>query len=346
MSNQHNIIVVIGNDARPTYGPNRPWFAVHKFNSSEFTFNLTNQNISALKPDSDFIIFNGLTALMTPANLLLIEQLAERKHPHCIYLHDIDWCYQAYQRYHPDEARRLDDFDKQCTHFLAVSNNQKEFIQKAFNIPEEHIHVIGVSSLITPSNIDIEPEKDRSTLAFGTVATIQPRKGTDFFVDAAIKVCSTRPQASFHWFGLPFLDPSFQVELAHKIKAVNLCERIVFHGHIEDTNTCYQQLDVVLLPSRDDPFSLCVLEAMSFGRLCIGFKSGGYPEQVADTGIVIPEMSASALAQTCLQVIDNPTLLNKGTAAQTRYNELHHPQVFIQRLTNAIESIFSQEATR
>jgi len=339
-----DITVILGQNQSPTYGPNRPWFALKACYCYD-DFSLLDQDITSVNPNQSHIIFNGLTALMTPENLTLIEQLAKAERTHGIYLHDIDWCYQAYCRYHPAEAHRLKLLDKRHTHFLAVSKHQQAFIQQTFKVPEEHIHVVGVSSLITPST-ETSSETKRSGLAFGTVATIQPRKGTDFFVDAAISVCRSRPESTFHWFGVPFLDPSYHVELLRKIKTTGLSERIIFHGHIDDTSICYDALDVVLLPSRDDPFALCVLEAMSFGKLCVGFESGGFPEQVANTGIIIPEMSANALAQACLNIIDNPSLLEKGKNAKTRYDTFHHPFVFVPRLIQVVSQIFNLPITK
>ncbi|NCC53505.1 MAG: glycosyltransferase [Spartobacteria bacterium] len=334
------IPVIIGRDTRPEYGPNRPWYAAMAHPSDVCRFHPTNRLPPEADPEYNGLIFNGLTALMTPASLDLIEWLAAAKHRHIIYLHDIDWCYQAYQRYHPREAQRLEALDKRHTFFLAVSNNQKQFIRRTFDVPEERIQVIGVSSPVTAAREEGAPPTPRPCRSFGTVATIQPRKGTDFFVEAAITACRQRPEAMFHWFGQPFLDPGYHVELARTIEAAGFSHRIMFHGHIQDTTACYRQLDVALLPSRDDPFALCVLEAMSFGKPCIGFKSGGYPEQVGDAGIIVEEMSADALARACLRAMDNPDLPALGQAARTRYEQHHHPRVFVPRLLRSVKQIF------
>jgi glycosyltransferase involved in cell wall biosynthesis len=105
------------------------------------------------------------------------------------------------------------------------------------------------------------------------------------------------------------------VELQRHIDRSGLHDRIVFHGHVHDTEQCYYGFDVLLLPSRDDPFPLCVLEAMSFGKLCMGFDSGGFIEQVGDTGMPVRPMSAEALAAACMRVIHEPALLARGQKA-------------------------------
>jgi glycosyltransferase involved in cell wall biosynthesis len=86
--------------------------------------------------------------------------------------------------------------------------------------------------------------------------------------------------------------------------------------------------DVFVTPSRFDPtlpwregFGIAFIEAAAFGLPAVASKSGGIPEAVVDgeTGMLVPEESASGIADALTFLCRNPEIrLKMGTAARER----------------------------
>ena len=67
----------------------------------------------------------------------------------------------------------------------------------------------------------------------------------------------------------------------------------------EELRTCR----LLALPSRSEGFGLVFVEAMAHGRPCLGARSGGTPEVIADgeTGILVEFGNVPAIAAGCIE---------------------------------------------
>lgn len=72
----------------------------------------------------------------------------------------------------------------------------------------------------------------------------------------------------------------------------------------------YRQADVVVVPSRFEPFGIVLLEAMASGRPVVASRVGGIPEIVEDgvTGILVPPGDPAALATALGTMRSDPSL--------------------------------------
>lgn len=78
--------------------------------------------------------------------------------------------------------------------------------------------------------------------------------------------------------------------------------RIHLHGVIPNAARLMPAFDAFVLSSLDEPFGLVLLEAMCAHLPIIAHASGGVPEVLGDTALMLHEHSASAFAQAMLQV--------------------------------------------
>ncbi|HEY1357630.1 MAG TPA: glycosyltransferase family 4 protein [Thermoleophilaceae bacterium] len=149
----------------------------------------------------------------------------------------------------------------------------------------------------------------------GTVGTISRRKGTDLFVEMARRLGYRK--ADFRILGSPARGPEapWATSLVVDARSAGIDVR-----SSADVAAELAGWDVFVLPSREDPFPLAVLEAMAAGLPVVATRSGGIVEQVTpETGVLVEAGDASALAAAVSELLDDPAARGSmGRAARER----------------------------
>jgi len=127
------------------------------------------------------------------------------------------------------------------------------------------------------------PQNGPLVLACGS---IEHRKGTDLFVQAAVQYFSNYsspegPQAHFVWVGRTLLQDFFD-NLMADIKQAGLHDRIHFVGQQSNPHVYFRASDVFLFTSRTETLGLVAVEAMAHKIPVVGFENAtGAAEYVA-----------------------------------------------------------------
>jgi glycosyltransferase involved in cell wall biosynthesis len=166
------------------------------------------------------------------------------------------------------------------------------------------------------------------------LASIQERKGTDLFVETAIKVCRRHPTVEFLWLGDGEPFGSWQREISQ----AGLEHRILFPGYVEAGHLILRRASIFFLSSRDDPFPLSVLEAMCLGRTVVTFDVGGAPEALDGQGYVIPPFDTDLAARAILECLDKPRANLVSPSLRERYLALYTPERFAARLNHVVRA--------
>ncbi len=119
------------------------------------------------------------------------------------------------------------------------------------------------------------PRHAGAPLRVGLVGEISPRKGTDRLAKV-IELLGDFP-VEFRVIGEGLSDPVFAAELKRRLAS----PRVQFLGR-QDVKPLYQELDLLLVPSRQDPLPTVIVEAGLSGVPVIGSRAGGIPEMVVD----------------------------------------------------------------
>jgi glycosyltransferase involved in cell wall biosynthesis len=286
----------------------------------------------------DFVMFNGLASLSHRSRfgypLARIVRLS--RIPTFIYWHETDWVLGRHERLHPAHAARVWRIasDSTVVH-LAVSEACKQSLENSYPGVEP---IVVYNCTAVPSPFD-RPARASEPPTVVNLASIQPRKGTDLFVETAIKVCHRHPTVEFIWLGdgEPFGSWQPEIELA------GLQERILFPGYVDAAYMILRRASLLFLSSRDDPFPLSVLEAMCLGRSVVTFDVGGAPEALAGLGHVVPPFDTDQVAESILQCLSLPPEERLNLQLRQRYLDLYTPEKLAERLNRVLRERIGHE---
>jgi glycosyltransferase involved in cell wall biosynthesis len=82
-----------------------------------------------------------------------------------------------------------------------------------------------------------------------------------------------------------------------------------FLGWVADKRAFFEPLDVLCVPSREEPFGIVVLEGMAHGRAVVASAAAGPREIISDgvDGVLVPPASPPALADALAAMVADPT---------------------------------------
>ncbi len=147
----------------------------------------------------------------------------------------------------------------------------------------------------------------------GFVGRIEPRKGALDLVRAAPAIRAGAPDARIVVVGDdPYgTDPDYTA-------AVTGSAEVEHHGWVANAPGLMRHLDVLVLPSHQEPFGTVLAEAMAVGTPVVATRVGGLAEVVDDgvTGRLVVPGDPAALAAAVLEVLGDREAM--GAAARER----------------------------
>ena len=140
------------------------------------------------------------------------------------------------------------------------------------------VHVIGCPVELDPAPTPAPwPARDGGTgPVVGFVGRLIPRKGALDLVKAAPAIRAARPDVRVVIVG----DDPYEDEEAEYAAAVRASANIDHVGRVAEAAGILGHLDVLVLPSRQEPFGTVVAEAMAAGTPVVATRVDGLPELV------------------------------------------------------------------
>jgi glycosyltransferase involved in cell wall biosynthesis len=206
--------------------------------------------------------------------------------------------------------------------FVAVSNAVKQSLLQA-GIPDDQIHVVynGVKDMACAAG---SPSRNGGGIRIGIVGQVEEWKGHHLLIEALAKIADSHPDAELHVFGSG--SPLYIKKLKQQAAALNIAERVFWHGFVADRSLIFSSIDVCAIPSCfDEPFGLIAIEAALFTLPVVAFRRGGLPEIIQDghTGFLIEPRNLDALATKLSELLDDAELRRQfGDSA--RLHVLNH----------------------
>jgi glycosyltransferase involved in cell wall biosynthesis len=179
------------------------------------------------------------------------------------------------------------------------------------------VHVIGCPVELDPTPVPAPWPKrhgGHDGPVVGFVGRLIPRKGALDLVKAAPAIRAVRPDVRVVIVG----DDPYEDEESDYAAAVRASEDVDHVGRVAEAAGILGHLDVLVLPSRQEPFGTVVAEAMAAGTPVVATRVDGLPELVLDgvTGALVEPGDTAALAVAVLDVLEHRDAM--GAAARER----------------------------
>lgn len=150
---------------------------------------------------------------------------------------------------------------------------------------------------------------DPATLAL--VGRWSPRKGTDVALEAVARLRSQGRDVRIELCGSTFEGYEwFERDLRARAQAPDLAGAVSLLGFVRPVWSVLERADVVLVPSRVEPFGNTAVEALWARRPLVASRTQGLREIVEDgvTGLQAEPGDAASLAAAIARLLDDPTL--------------------------------------
>jgi glycosyltransferase involved in cell wall biosynthesis len=182
---------------------------------------------------------------------------------------------------------------------------------------------------------------DKEKIVFSIIGSIEERKGHDILFDALSYLpANVLSRIELNVVGRT-LNPAYAKMIREKIKGLNF---INFTGEVSNAESIryLSTADVLVCPSRDDPFPVILVEAFCMAKTCIVSDNTGFAELIkqGENGYVFRNEDSRQLAE----IIENITLNaesleHTGTKARDSYKEFLTMEILEYRLMKYIRSI-------
>ena len=244
--------------------------------------------LAALRPD--LVIFSGGAPMSSLAGR---EAAAARGVPYLVIVHCVTsaWA-QPFASYRDRVAASF----AAALDVVAVSEENLTRLRREFGLADNRGRVILNGR---PARYFAAPESGRRAalretlglaaedVAVCTVASLEMRKGYQHLLKAAARLPARdgRPRLSFVWVGAG----SLQGRLRALADDLGVADRVRFLGERDDVPDILAASDIFALASHYEGMPLSIMEAMAAGLPVVATAVSGIPDELGDTGALLPD---------------------------------------------------------
>jgi len=184
---------------------------------------------------------------------------------------------------------------------------------------------------------DVTRSPFRDTPILGSLGRLHTNKG----YDVLLKALATPALVAKPWRLVLGGDGPERASLEREAQSLGLADRVQWAGWISDRHAFFNGLDLFVLPSREEPFGIVLIEAMAEALPVIATDTDGpsYIVRDGETGLVVPRENSQALAQAIIIALERPSdMAAKGLAGYRDVKARFSREAVAQLLVVAIKS--------
>jgi len=204
----------------------------------------------------------------------------------------------------------------QATGVITISYAIRDNFSKAERLRKKTFVVyngIPVDVLPTQPTDSMRDNLEVSSSGFvvGVVGQIALWKRQADAVQAFARFAQNYPDSELWIVGSPKFrseNTAYYESLQAQSRQLGLQSRIRFLGFQPDVMRVMDAIDVLLVPSENEPFGRVIIEAMLAGKPVIGTRGGGIPEIIVDgeTGILVNQGDLSGMSDALQEMFRSP----------------------------------------
>jgi glycosyltransferase involved in cell wall biosynthesis len=302
----------------------------------------------------DLIIFNDGSAV---SNLAAKRVASKMKIPFIMITHVVT---SIIARMFKPYLDQLPDIYKESEAIITVCDDNLLLLRKHFNLQDNRGKVIynGIpAEFYEETSVDAR-NRIRETLGIPenavvcfTAARLDPDKGYQYQLSAIQHLMQSDiwPSLFFVWAGAG--------PLSHKIRMVatelDVNEHVRFLGERSDIPDLLDAADIFVLTSQFEGMPLAVMEAMAKGKPVIAAAVSGIPEELGNTGKLLPDPrvdpneTIKELANTIYTWSIDPELRHRiGQACKKRAEKMFREERMVKEYLTIIESMLSMASNK
>jgi len=183
-----------------------------------------------------------------------------------------------------------------------------------YKIPEFKVHKIYNAIELNEFQIRENSANKSEELVIGNVARVFPsKKGQDILIKAVAILASEGINVVCKFAGAEVKEGEI-ARMQNLAKTLNISDKIVFLGNVDNIASFLETIDIFVLPSRYEGFGISLIEAMAAGLPCISSNVPGANEIIIgeEYGLQFESENEEDLAQKLKHMINNRCHFNSS----------------------------------
>lgn len=179
-----------------------------------------------------------------------------------------------------------------------------------------------------------KPRQFNGSLRLGVVSRLERIKGMDLVIPAFARLTKEYPSLKLLIAG----GGSLFEEMKNQAEENQVSSKIQWLGRLcqKDLQECYDQIDVLLIPSRSEGFGLTAIEGMARGCIIVAARTGGLREIVTDgqTGLLHESESIEGIVRCVTKILEDKTLQAILSKNATEASKQYSFEIYAERFNN------------
>lgn len=219
--------------------------------------------------------------------------------------------------------------------FITPARIVKDNLITNWGVSEKKIEVVYECAAIQESQKHNKTEKE---FIIGVSGTVHWRKGQDVFVQVARYLCQHHPENNFKFVWVGKISETEHIIIEEDLLKLGIKDKVFFTGEVFNPENYYNDFDVFLMTSREDPFPLVCIEVGIIGKPIISFDKAVGTNEVLEKGggFVVPYLDIETMANKVIEYYNNPILLAEHGAVNKVAFSQFTPEVICPQLFSVI----------